>query len=186
MERSRRFILCLAAATLAATLLLKGQAPTSDHGGIVALSSFTTSRIQVRLKGMVQHPGIYTVSAGSTAGDVIKMTILGSAAGIQDRALLARYLRSGDVVEVTGNNGNSQVISLKNMRADERMLLGIPLLPDQMDAEDWDSLPGIGPKLAKRIFNDRQNNGDYYSLEAVQRVPGMGEKKIKSLKKYFN
>ena len=65
-------------------------------------------------------------------------------------------------------------------------MLGIPLLPDQMDAEDWDSLPGIGPKLAKKIVDDRQENGDYCSLEAVQRVPGMGEKKIKSLKKYFN
>lgn len=186
MERSRRFILFLAAATLAATLILKGHAPLSDHGGTVALSSFTTARVLVRLKGKVQYPGIYTISAGSTTADVIKLTTLGSVAGIRDKALLARELRSGDVIEVTGNDSHLPVISLKNMKASERMLLGIPLLLDQMDAEDWDSLPGIGPKLAKRIIEDRQNNGDFCCLEAVQRVPGMGEKKIKSLKKYFN
>jgi competence protein ComEA len=186
MERSRRFILFLVAAILAMTLLLNGHAPPSDLGGTVALSSYTASRVLVRLKGKVRYPGIYSVSAGSKTVDVIKLTTLGSIAGIRDKALLARELMSGDIIEVTGNDAHSPAISLKNMKASERMLLGIPLLPDQMDAEDWDSLPGVGPTLAKNIVEDRQNNGVFCSLEAVQRVPGMGEKKIKSIKKYFN
>jgi len=135
MERSRRFILFLAAATLASTLFLKGHAPPSDYGRTVALSSYTASRIQMRLTGQVQHPGIYAVSAGSKTGDVIKLTTLGSIAGTRDEALLTRELRNGDVIEVTGNNAHFPVISLRNMKAGERMLLGIPLLPDQMDAE---------------------------------------------------
>ena len=117
MERSRRFILFLAAATLAATLLLKDHAPPSDHGGTVALSSYMTSRVPVRLKGKVRYPGIYNVSAGSTAGDVIKLTSPDSVAGIRDEALLARVLRSGDIIEVTGNDAHFPVISLKNMKA---------------------------------------------------------------------
>lgn len=65
------------------------------------------------------------------------------------------------------------------------MLLGIPLVPDQMDFADWDALPGIGPELAKTIMDNRQENGDFGSFGALQRVPGIGEKKLKKLKRYF-
>ena len=66
------------------------------------------------------------------------------------------------------------------------MLLGIPLDPDQMDADDWRCLPGIGPALALRILADRQENGEFGSLEAVRRVPGISGKKLHMLRKYFN
>ncbi|HEX9024650.1 MAG TPA: helix-hairpin-helix domain-containing protein [Geobacteraceae bacterium] len=71
------------------------------------------------------------------------------------------------------------------MKAKERMVLGIPLDPDLMDLADWDSLPGIGPVLAKSIVDDRHNNGAFGSVEALRRVPGIGEKRLKELKKYF-
>lgn len=65
------------------------------------------------------------------------------------------------------------------------MLLGIPLDPDQMDRADWEALPGIGPKLAKNMVDDRQIYGDFHTVEAIRRVPGMGEKKFNTIKKYF-
>ena len=65
------------------------------------------------------------------------------------------------------------------------MLLGIPLHPDLMDEEDWQSLPGIGPGLAHRIMDDRHKNGEFHLLKEVLRVPGLGEKKFKGIEKYF-
>jgi competence protein ComEA len=74
---------------------------------------------------------------------------------------------------------------VKTMKAGERILLGIPLDPDQMDRADWEDLPGIGPKLARKIVEDRQIYGDFHTAEAIRRVPGMGEGKFNAIKKYF-
>jgi competence protein ComEA len=72
------------------------------------------------------------------------------------------------------------------MPVNEKIILGIPLDINRMDAEDWDSLPGIGPVMALRILSDRQINGDYRSVSDLQRVPGTGKNKIKQLEKFFN
>lgn len=41
-------------------------------------------------------------------------------------------------------------------------------------AEEIESLPGIGPSLARRIAEDRRKGGPFGSLEGLQRVRGVG------------
>lgn len=48
-------------------------------------------------------------------------------------------------------------------------------------AEELDSLPGIGPKLADRIVEERKN-GAYTSLEDLGRVSGLGDRKLEKLR----
>jgi competence protein ComEA len=184
MERSRRFIIFLAAAGFAATLFPKGHPPSHQDGG-VAFVPLTSSRVTVRIGGKVPVPGVYTCPDGVTVADVIKLTGVFPAAWMMGKPLLAARLTSGDIVTVTGDNPQQLEISMKTMKAGERMLLGIPLDPDRMDRADWEALPGIGPKLAKNIIDGRQINGDYRTVEAIRRVPGMGEKKYNTIKKYF-
>ncbi|MBL0869161.1 MAG: helix-hairpin-helix domain-containing protein [Phycisphaerales bacterium] len=43
-------------------------------------------------------------------------------------------------------------------------------------------LPGIGPALAQRIIADRQKNGVYTSVEQLDRVSGIGGKKLEQLR----
>nr|WP_283775430.1 helix-hairpin-helix domain-containing protein [Desulfuromonas sp. CSMB_57] len=54
-----------------------------------------------------------------------------------------------------------------------------------MTLRDWEALPGIGPKLAERIEEDRQKNGDFGVWSEVQRVKGIGPRRIEALEKYF-
>lgn len=49
-----------------------------------------------------------------------------------------------------------------------------PLDLDRATAEEMDGLPGIGPALAARIVADREANGEFGSIEALQRVKGVG------------
>ena len=67
----------------------------------------------------------------------------------------------------------------------QRIALGIPLHPDQMDRDDWMALPGIGEVLADRIEIDRQKNGEFGSLSALRRVKGIGKKTIENLNSFF-
>ncbi|HEX2718155.1 MAG TPA: helix-hairpin-helix domain-containing protein [Gemmatimonadaceae bacterium] len=45
---------------------------------------------------------------------------------------------------------------------------------DRANAEELEALPRIGPALAARIVEDRERNGAFGSLEALQRVRGIG------------
>jgi competence protein ComEA len=184
MERKRRLVLLLLSALLGTALIYSGR--DADHKGVpVAFLRYTSAGNIVRLKGCVPNPGVYRFPEKTKLKSVINMTAPFMAGKITNKALLETSILNGDIIEVVAKDRQHAEITLGKMKAKERMLLGIPLDPDQMDFADWDSLPGIGPGLAQSIMDDRQNNGDFGSVEALLRVPGMGEKKLNTLKKYF-
>jgi comEA protein len=41
---------------------------------------------------------------------------------------------------------------------------------------DFDTLPGIGPVLSKRIVDYREKNGPFASIEGLKKVSGIGDK----------
>jgi competence protein ComEA len=113
------------------------------------------------------------------------MTVPQVAAKLTDKSVFNARLTSGDVLDVVTKDGQHFEITTNKMRAKERMILGIRLQPDAMDFTDWDNLPGIGPALAKSILTDLQKNGDFGSVEALRRVQGIGDGKLKEIKEYF-
>lgn len=47
--------------------------------------------------------------------------------------------------------------------------------------QELDTLPGIGPVLAQRIYDFRQANGPFSTVEELIRVSGIGEKKLEAI-----
>ena len=72
------------------------------------------------------------------------------------------------------------------MPASHRVSMGIPLHPDRMNSSEWRYLPGIGQALAERIELDRQKNGEFVRLESLDRVRGVGMKRIKTWRTFFS
>lgn len=48
-----------------------------------------------------------------------------------------------------------------------------------------ESLPGIGPTLAKKIVEFRQKKGGFKRVEELLAIPGISEKKWKALREYL-
>ncbi len=49
----------------------------------------------------------------------------------------------------------------------------------------WAQLEGIGEVLARRIVEDRNVNGPFQSVDEVQRVNGVGEKKLAAIREWL-
>lgn len=48
--------------------------------------------------------------------------------------------------------------------------------------QDFDALPGIGPRLAERIMEYRQSVGVFHSLDELRAVKGIGKKKFERIR----
>jgi competence protein ComEA len=184
MPRSQRLALWCLALLLSLSLYFKGRVPTPTGEG-AAFSSFTGGAITVRLAGKVAHPGVYRLPTGVTVSSAIKMTQAGEASAPSVRGSDTRELVAGDVVAVENDPTGKSVITITKMDARERMLLKIPLHPDQLTEAEWDLLPGIGPTLSRRIMVDRQQNGAFGTVEGLLRVPGLGQGKLAGIRRYF-
>ena len=57
-----------------------------------------------------------------------------------------------------------------------------PLDVNRATEQDFDALPGIGPKLAERIMEYRQSVGAFRSLDELRAVKGIGNKKFERIR----
>lgn len=51
--------------------------------------------------------------------------------------------------------------------------------------EQLSTVPGVGPKLAARIVEQRQKSGSFKSVQDILAVKGIGEKNLVKLQTYF-
>lgn len=184
MERRRRLVFWSAMLILAVTFFMKGRGPSQKEGP-AAFFHDDVSNVTIRICGNAANPGIYKFGRGADIETVIKMTLAGAGSESVADGLRKTVLHDGDVLELRRRDAYHIDIAVKKMRAREMVVLGLPLDPNRMDADDWDCLPGIGPVLASAIVRDRQINGDFKSFMDLQRVPGIGETKIEQLAAYF-
>ena len=128
---------------------------------------------------------LYQFHDSGKLGDVIKLTDEFSERGKILEKFHAEPILSGEVVKVIKMEGESFQLERLWLSARHRILLQIPLHPDKMTVLDWETLPGIGPKLATAIESDRQKNGDFIEFSALKRVKGVGVKKLEAWQEYF-
>jgi competence protein ComEA len=149
---------------------------------------YSSGYVLIDLKGDCKAPGIYNFADGTT----VKSANIESICGVKESyvedpdKIMADKLSNGEEIEIQKKSNRDFKISISRMRAKELILLKIPLDPDKMDYEDWISMPGIGPVLAERIIEDRKSNGDFGKIENLQRVSGIGEKKVEKMRRYFD
>ncbi len=136
----------------------------------------------VEAKGRAGASQIYDVSGME---GVNEMALWLDATPAQAYFLQKYEYVSGQHIEITYKNSEKEEVDFTWMRAGKRMALGISLHPDRMDALDWQDLRGIGPALAQRIVQDRQENGDFNVVDNIIRVPGIGRKTLESIRPWF-
>ncbi|MCB1059727.1 MAG: helix-hairpin-helix domain-containing protein [Calditrichaeota bacterium] len=69
--------------------------------------------------------------------------------------------------------------SLHQVKVEE---LSRPININTATAEMLDRLPGIGPVLASRIIDEREEHGPFATVDELERVPGIGPKKLAAMR----
>lgn len=124
------------------------------------------------ITGAVVSPGLYELESSATVGDVIKLS--GGLLPYADveSINMAKSVTAGDHIHVVFNfHGNP-----------EALLRGNKININTATEKELDSLPGIGPAMAKRIEEYRSQKGPFTSVEGIKGVKGIGDGVFKKIK----
>ena len=126
----------------------------------------------VEVSGAGAHPGVYAFEQPPTLAEIWRKS-----GGPGPAPAGADKLTSGSRVAISPD-GHYQ---LARMHGAELLTVGLALDLNSASAADLDALPGIGPALAQRIVDYRQQHGPFKKIDDLEKVSGIGPKFWKKL-----
>lgn len=181
----QRIIIIAVAILISLPVIMKSRR-SGPESAPTAFSVVSSAVRLIMISGDVSCPGIYSIGANALTVSAIKMAMPDRAfKGLNPPASGLRPVKSGEHLHLVVRKDGTGTISVGSMASIERIIMGLPLDINLMDADDFDLLPGVGPVVAQRIIEYRQNNGGKMRVEELQAVEGIGEKRYKSLLMYF-
>lgn len=139
------------------------------------------ARIYVHVAGAVRRPGLLRMADGSRVADA-----LSRAGGPGPRAdlgavNLAARLADGQQILVPRSGGATEPSGAGSPAgASAGAVSGVHL--STATVEQLDGVDGIGPTLAQRIIDYRDEHGGFRSLAELAQVDGIGEKRLATLR----
>ena len=135
----------------------------------------------VHVAGAVAVPGVYHLDAGSRVIDAVQAAG-GVAAGSNSDAInLAALLTDGERVYVPRVGEVPPSVASSGPGAGEPSATG-PVNLNSANADDLDTLPGVGPTTATAILTYRDQHGPFASVDDLTNVPGIGPAKLEALR----
>ena len=175
-----------------ANMIMQEETIENDTNNLVTNSTEEEVKMIIHISGEVKNPGIVTLEIGSRIMDAIKKA--GGATREADLAQvnLAYELQDGQKVYIpnkkekvteyiTESSGNNVIVDGKNI-SNNNEGNNSKVNINTANLDELDSLPGIGPALAQRIIDYREQNGNFQSIEDLQNVKGIGDSKFSDIK----
>lgn len=143
--------------------------------GVVVVQG--NNEVMIDIEGEVIKPGVYKMARGSRMGEVL-VAAGGLAAGA-DREWVEKNINKAEIVK----DGMKIYIPSKG---EEALVLGSEssglININTAGMEELDKLPGVGPGIAQKIIDYRQNNAGFRDINEIKLVSGIGEKLFEKIK----
>ena len=137
--------------------------------------------LYVHVAGAVRRPGLYRVPEGSRVAAALARAGGPTRAAEVAAVNLAAPVEDGQQV-VVPQRGAGAARGPAAGGAPGAAAPGAKLSLASATADQLDELDGIGPTLAERIIEFRDENGGFRSVEQLREVEGIGEKRFEALK----
>ncbi|GAA4264978.1 ComEA family DNA-binding protein [Frondihabitans peucedani] len=150
-----------------------GETATPSSGGVF-----------VHVLGRVSHPGLYEVDPGARAVDVVAAAGGFAAEADQGALNLARPVADGEQI-VVPRQGETAAPSPASSSAGSPGAPSAAAAPVDLNTADdtaLQTLTGVGPATAKAILAWRDEHGRFEAVDDLLDVPGIGPKKLDSLR----
>ena len=136
-------------------------------------------RLVIDVAGAVHRPGVYRMAAGARVEDALKRA--GGATGRADLSQINRAAKLEDgrqvLVPVRPSRGAAVAAAGSTPAAP-----GQPVNLNTATLEQLDTLDGVGPTTAKKIIDFRTAHGGFGSVDELDQIPGIGEKRLAALR----
>jgi competence protein ComEA len=140
-------------------------------------------RVIVDVAGAVKRPGVYRLSSSERVEDALKR-----AGGATGRADLSQINRAAKL-----EDGRQILVPARASRAGPAATQPgstSPAAPEQpvnlntATLEQLDTLDGVGPATAQKILDYRTEHGGFGSVDELDQIPGIGEKRLAALREH--
>jgi competence protein ComEA len=188
----RQLVLCVAGVVVVLVLGLSqlrrggGETEAAPPGAAkieVAEDGGGGGRLVIHVAGAVRDPGVYRLRSGARVDDAVQRA--GGATRHADLGglNLAAELEDGRQVLVPerARGGGAAGAAAGGVTAPEPAP-GQPLNLNTATLEQLDTLSGIGPLTAQKILDFREERGGFGSVEELGEIPGIGEKRLATLR----
>ena len=136
----------------------------------------------VDVSGRVRKPGVYSLDKGSRAIDALNLAG-GALPGVNLGDInLAHLLFDGEQIIVGAPKVSYSTSSRSSVKA-KAPTASAPLSLNSATLAQLDTLPGIGPVMANRIFAYRKLNGPFILIDDLKKVTGIGDAKFAEISK---
>ncbi|GAB2457083.1 ComEA family DNA-binding protein [Streptomyces incanus] len=140
--------------------------------------------IVVDVGGKVRDPGVHRLPAGSRVADALR-----AAGGVRpgtktDGLNRARFLVDGEQVIVGGPAPAAGPGPVADGPAGTAAGAGptAPVSLNTATSDQLETLPGVGPVLARHIIEYRTRNGGFRSVDELREVNGIGDRRFADLR----
>lgn len=139
--------------------------------------------VTVHVAGAVRRPGVYRLAPGSRVNQAVRRA--GGATGRADTTQinLAAKVEDGRQVlvpELPPEPGADRTTA--TAATGGPAAAGLPVNLNTATLEQLDALEGIGPATAQQILDFRDANDGFGSIEELGDVPGIGDKRLATLR----
>jgi competence protein ComEA len=132
--------------------------------------------------GAVRRPGLYKVPSGSRLAAALERAGGVSRRGDQAGVNLASPLHDGQQVIVPLRGAAGGAAATAGAGGGAGGPASGPISLGQATEAQLETLDGIGPALAGRIIEYRQQHGGFRSIEELKEVSGIGDKRFAALR----
>jgi len=168
-------------------------APAAPPG--VGVTAARPAAATVHVAGAVRRPGVYRLPPGARVDDAVaeaggptRRADLGQvnlAAKVEDgRQILVpeRAPRAAAATAPAAGTASVAGTASATGAATAAAAPGQPIDLNTATPEQLDALPGVGPATAEKILAYRDEHGGFGSVDELAQVPGIGEKRLASLR----